>query len=80
MGSITLPVTRREYVLKGVFFPNIMAIGLYIPIVRIPSLKGGMTKNRRFYLPKWMVKIMENPMNKWMIWSFFVPIVFGFMS
>ncbi len=21
--------------------------------------------------PKWMVKIMENPMNKWMIWCFF---------
>ena len=20
--------------------------------------------------PKWMVKIMENPMNKWMIWGF----------
>ena len=23
-----------------------------------------------FYPPKWMVKIMENPMNKWMIWGF----------
>ena len=22
-----------------------------------------------FYPPKWMVKIMENPMNKWMIWG-----------
>ena len=21
--------------------------------------------------PKWMVKIMENPMNKWMIWGVF---------
>ena len=25
--------------------------------------------------PKWMVKIMENPMNKWMIWG--PPIIFG---
>ena len=24
--------------------------------------------------PKWMVKIMENPMNKWMIWVVFTPI------
>ncbi len=24
-----------------------------------------------FYPPKWMVKIMENPMNKWMIWGYF---------
>ena len=22
-----------------------------------------------FYPPKWMVKIRENPMNKWMIWG-----------
>jgi len=25
------------------------------------------SKNRG--TPKWMVKIMENPMNKWMIWG-----------
>ena len=24
-----------------------------------------------FYPPKWMVKIMEKPMNKWMIWGVF---------
>ena len=31
---------------------------------------GCWTKNRgRFLPPKWMVKIMENPMNKWMIWG-----------
>ena len=23
----------------------------------------------KFYPPKWMVKIMEKPMNKWMIWG-----------
>ena len=28
----------------------------------------GLSKNRG--TPKWMVKIMENPMNKWMIWGF----------
>ena len=27
-----------------------------------------------FYPPKWMVKIMENPMNKWMIWGGFTPL------
>ena len=27
--------------------------------------------------PKWMVKIMENPMNKWMIWGVFPPLIFG---
>ena len=27
----------------------------------------GVSKNRG--TPKWMVKIMENPMNKWMIWG-----------
>ena len=27
------------------------------------------SKNRGFS-PKWMVKIMENPMNKWMIWGY----------
>ena len=26
------------------------------------------------YPPKWMVKIMENPMNKWMIWGVNTPI------
>ena len=26
--------------------------------------------------PKWMVKIMENPMNKWMIWGY-IPLFFG---
>ena len=29
----------------------------------------GVSKNRG--IPKWMVKIMENPMNKWMIWGVF---------
>ena len=36
-------------------------------ICRIRSLMG-VSKNRG--IPKWMVKIMENPMNKWMIWGF----------
>ncbi len=27
----------------------------------------GVSKNNG--TPKWMVKIMENPMNKWMIWG-----------
>ena len=25
--------------------------------------------------PKWMVKIMENPMNKWMLWGGVPPIL-----
>ena len=29
----------------------------------------GVSKNNG--TPKWMVKIMENPMNKWMIWGIF---------
>ena len=28
----------------------------------------GVSKNRA--TSKWMVKIMENPMNKWMIWGY----------
>ena len=28
-------------------------------------------------LPKWMVKIMENPMNKWMNWGGFTTTIFG---
>ena len=27
--------------------------------------------------PKWMVKIMDNPMNKWMIWGVAGSIIFG---
>ena len=34
------------------------------------SRYGCWTKNRGCLPPKWMVKIMENPMNKWMIWGF----------
>ncbi len=30
---------------------------------------GCQPKNRRILPPKWMVKIRENPMNKWMIWG-----------
>ena len=30
----------------------------------------GVSKNRGILPPKWMVKIMENPMNKWMIWGY----------
>ena len=26
--------------------------------------------------PKWMVKIMENPLNPWMIWGY-IPTIFG---
>ena len=33
-----------------------------------PLLYMGISKNRD--TPKWMVKIMENPMNKWMIWGY----------
>ncbi len=35
----------------------------------------GVSKNRG--IPKWMVKIMENPMNKWMIWGVILPLFFG---
>ena len=31
----------------------------------------GVSKNRGVKPPKWMVKIMEIPMNKWMIWGVF---------
>ena len=31
------------------------------------------SKNRGVYPPKWMVKIMENLMNKWMIWGVLPP-------
>ncbi len=34
-----------------------------------PSTYGCWTKNRVILPPKWMVKIMETPMNKWMIWG-----------
>ena len=30
----------------------------------------GVSKNRGILPPKWMVNIMENPMNKWMIWGY----------
>ena len=30
---------------------------------------GKVSKNRGIYTPKWMVKIMENPINSWMIWG-----------
>ena len=36
---------------------------------------GCQPQNRGVYLPKWMVKIMENPMNKWMIFG--GTIIFG---
>ena len=29
----------------------------------------GVSKHRGILPQKWMVKIMENPMNKWMIWG-----------
>ena len=40
------------------------------------STNMGVSKNRGVYPPKWMVKIMENPMNKWMIWGE-TPLFFG---
>ena len=33
------------------------------------TINGCPSKNRG-KTPKWMVKIMENPMNKWMIWGY----------
>ena len=33
-----------------------------------PFTNMGVSKNKG--TPKWMVKIMENPMNKWMIWGY----------
>ena len=38
--------------------------------------KMAVSKNRGILPPTWMVKIMENPMNKWMIWEVF-PTIFG---
>ena len=35
---------------------------------------GWAPKNRGIFPPKWMVKIMENRMNKWMIWEVNTPI------
>ncbi len=37
----------------------------------LASIYGCWTKNRGGFPPKWMVKIMENPMIKWMIWVVF---------
>ncbi len=34
------------------------------------------SKNRGILPPKWMVKIMEHPMNKWMIWGVLPPLFF----
>ena len=33
--------------------------------------RGDLHMDGRGKTPKWMVKIMENPMNKWMIWECF---------
>ncbi len=49
-------------------------------------LCGCWTKNRGKKKPKWMMKMMENPMNKWMIWGYHYfwkhpyvsPIIHGF--
>ena len=32
---------------------------------------GGTPKNKGVFPPKWMVKIVENPINPWMIWGDF---------
>ena len=47
----------------------IKLIGLIGDLGVEPKIGGG-------FPPKWMVKIMENPMNKWMIWGGF-PTIFG---
>ena len=41
---------------------TILTIATFDPLAPV-----GVSKNRG--TPKWMVKIMENPMNKWMIWG-----------
>ena len=35
-----------------------------------PGIYGWPSQNRGSLSPKWMVKIMENPMNKLMIWGY----------
>ena len=39
---------------------------------RCHQVNLGVSKNNA--TPKWMVKIMENPMNKWMIWGVLPPV------
>ena len=41
------------------------------PLLLARGIYGCWTKHRGIFPPKWMVKIMENPMNKWMIWGVF---------
>ena len=60
---ITLPetniVTENGWLEDDISFMECITILLYM----------GVSKNNG--TPKWMVKIMENPMNKWMIWGVF---------
>ena len=41
----------------------------YISLKAMIRRYGCQPKNRGSFPPKWMVKIMENPMYKWMIWG-----------
>ena len=63
---VVYPIIYRAFVP-----PRWLALGISEPSTVPPSplaaLKMGVSKNRG--TPKWMVKIMENPMSKWMIWG-----------
>ena len=39
-----------------------------IEVIWVLGIYMDVSKNRG--TPKWMVKIMENPINKWMIWGY----------
>ena len=47
---------------------TLMPVGMEGIKATAEGMYGCWTKNRGFP-PKWMVKIVENPMNKWMIWG-----------
>ena len=65
MGLEYLPTCGEKW--PHTCFSKLQATPLsYQRVIEIDS-DVGVSKNRGILPPKWMVKIMENPMNKWMI-------------
>ena len=73
-----LPSRERENISHleklGKSFSNIPWGKGYVIVPRKVSLTIWMFPKIGGKPPKWMVKIMENPMNKWMIWRGFTPL------
>ena len=68
--SMPLPRNKAlaEDVIKHLDSPDIV-LSQSVTGLNFWGLHMGVSKNRGFPNLKWMVKIMENPMNKWMIWG-----------